>query len=360
MTTDMGLQDPALNPQGLFETVVKPEIVPTCEGCHQTTQTSGTETVSPFLVPGNEYQSITTYNSGEFLTATASQSPLLTKGAHQGPALTTQQSSDVLAWLQGEALARGSASQSPTTPTVAIRTGSFYINLNSLLQTFTPPISDPLANITFDMASFGGPYSYEVTNLTLTAGPATALHIKHPIFIIFSAVGAEPDPSDALSTVDVQTPTPSSSVTIGTGSVLLDDLPASTARLALAFQQINAVGQPGPPPMCKDFGAFSPAVTNQLATCASICHSANGTDPRSSQAYGAFDMGAALGTDMTAMQTLCVYALGRLNLQNLSQSVLILQPEPTSMGGTSNHPYKLDSSSFPPFQSAVMTWGMGE
>lgn len=347
--TDMSVEDPALDPKGLFETTVKPELSMSCS-CHYTQQ----DTVSPFLVMGDEYNSITTYSSGKFLSMVADQSLLLNKGAHQGPALTDAQHSKVLAWLEGEVLSRGSANSTPTTPTVAIRTGDFYISLDTLVH-------DPLAKITFHLDTFGT-RAYKVSNLQLTAGPTAGIHIKHPRFIIFSATGATPDPSDGLSTADVSTMQPSMTATIGSGSLILSNLPATTARLALAFEVIETVN-PNPNAMlaCKNYAAFNPAVKNQLATCAAQCHSPTGTDGRASQANGAFNMGAALGNVDADIQKLCVYALGRLNLTTLSQSMLIIQPEPSAMGGTANHPYKItNSDAFTTYQTAVTTWGMGE
>jgi hypothetical protein len=343
---DMGsLEDPAVDPRSLFETQVKPEMQASCS-CHALMQ----ESFGPFLKDGEEYASITGYSSGKFLTMAADQSLLLNKGAHQGPAFSAEQKAKVLAWLQGEVLSRGSANSTPTTPSVAIRTGDFYISLDSLVQ-------DPLAKITFTLSAFGS--GYRVTNLTLTAGPTTGIHVKHPRFIIFSATSAASESSDALSTVDTSTVNPSASVLLGTGSLLLNNLPATTARLALAFEQIDKVGTPGPPPMCKNFAMFNPAVKNRLATCAALCHSPQGTDPRKGGAQG-YNMSAALGSDTAALELLCIYSLGRINLTDVSRSILLLQPQPPTMGGTPNHPYKLDANTFPPYSADVTAWGNGE
>jgi hypothetical protein len=317
------LEDPALDPRSLFENNVKPEMLKSCS-CHQLMQ----ESFAPFLVSGDEYNSITTYSSGKFLTMAADQSPLLNKGAHQGPAFSTEQKAMALAWLQGEALSRGSANSTPTTPSVALRTGDFYISLDSLVQ-------DPLAKITFTLSPFGN--GFRVTSLTLTAGPTSGVHVKHPRFIFFSATGAAPEPSDALSNVDTSAMNPNSSVVLGTGSVLLI----------------------GPPPMCKNFAGFNPAVKNRLATCAALCHSPQGTDPRKGGAQG-YNMAAALGTDEAALQTLCIYSLGRINLTNLPGSILLLQPKPATSGGTANHPYKLTDQTFPPYDTDITAWGNGE
>ena len=62
------------------------------------------------------------------------------------------------------------------------------------------------------------------------------------------------------------------------------------------------------------------------------------------------------------IQKLCIYTLGRINTADPAKSVLITQAAPVSDGGTSNHPYKLDTPAkdLPGFKAAVMTWAMGE
>ena len=342
---DAGVEDPALDPRGLFETTVKNDIVAGC-ACHQLTYNG----VAPFFSSGSEYATITTYQNGRFLTTNPDVSLLLTKGQHMGPALEASLATRVRTWLQAESVARGSQG-SPTTPTVAIRNGDFYISLQTL-------VNDPLAKITFRLDSFGA-QSYRISNLKMTSGPTGDVHLKHPRFIIFSATGATPDPSDALSNVD-QTTTASMTANIGAGTVLLSNLPATTARLALAFQTVEKLNGNTTIVTCKNFANFYPAVTSKLATCAAICHSPTGSDPRFSQANGAFNMSAAQGTDMAGLQQLCVYSLARLNMANIAQSVLITQAQPAASGGTANHPYKLDSVSFPPYQNVVTTWGNGE
>src|SRR5262249_38831440 len=99
---------------------------------------------------------------------------------------------------------------------------------------------------------------------------------------------------------------------------------------------------------------------NRLAGCATQCHAPTAQDPRKSQATGAFNMEASLGNDDMALHTLCIYALGRLNLTDLSKSVLILQPAPTTSGGTPNHPYKYPDATFQAYNTEVTTWGNGE
>jgi hypothetical protein len=72
-------------------------------------------------------------------------------------------------------------------------------------------------------------------------------------------------------------------------------------------------------------------------------------------------MSAATSSDQTAVATLCVSTLGRIDKSNPPASILVVQPEPQTMGGTPNHPYKItDPTSFSNFQNAVVTWVAGE
>lgn len=347
------VEDPALDPRGQFDLRVKPDIAGTPDApggctCHYTKQ----DAYDPFLKYDGEYDAITAYSGGKFLTKNADISPFLQKGAHQGPALTQAQYDRARAWLQAESLARGANGASATTPTVAVRSGDFYINLE-------PLTGDPLSKITFTMNP-SGTRSYLITALKLTAGPTAGLHIKHPRFIIFSATGANADTSDALATVD-STVQASMTGTIGSGNVLLSNLPASTARLALAFEIIEKVNpNPNVVLACKSYALFNPAVKDKLASCAALCHSPTGSDSRASQATNAFNMVASRGTVDADIQKLCVYTLGRINLQDPAKSVLILQAAPVSEGGTSNHPYKLSATDLPAFKTAVTTWAAQE
>lgn len=349
------VEDPALDPRGQFDLRVKPDIAGTAEApgsctCHYTKQ----DAYDPFLQYDAEYDAITAYSGGKFLTSNADISPLIQKGAHQGPALSQPQFDRARAWLQAEALARGAGGGSKSTPTVALRTGDFYINLE-------PLTGDPLSKLTFTLGQSGS-RTYLVTALKLFAGPTTGIHIKHPRFIIFSATGANADTSDALATVDL-TVQANMSANIGSGSLLLSNLPATTARIALAFEAIDKVNpNPNIVLMCKSYNLYKPAVTNYLASCAAICHSPTGTDSRASQATNAFNMAAARGTVDADIQKLCIYTLGRINLADPAKSVLITQATPAAEGGTSNHPYKLDTPAkdLPGFKNAVMTWAAGE
>ena len=341
---EVGLLDPGLDPESLFNNQVKPEMTKSCS-CHSIGD--GWQD-STFLAANMEYLSITTYEGGKFLTATPDQSLLLQKGKHRGPALTVDQTRAVRGWLSTEAVTRGNGIQSPTTPTVPIRQGDFFVSLQSLT-------GDPQASITFSLTPVIGT-TYRIRNMQLNAGPTAGISIKHPRVILFTAAGATSEGSDGLSMVDL-TINANQSAPVDSGSLLLTDLSDSSTRLAFAFQLILSVNPTMAMPSCKNLMGFSSKVQPDLARCASLCHSASANEPRKTQATNSFDMASANSTDQKVVSKLCVSTLARVNPNNPSASILILQPAPQSLGGTPNHPYKMtDASSFSTFQSAVLTW----
>lgn len=93
--TDAGTGTGTQTPQQYFETMVDPSLEPTCGGCHAT----GTDNAPVYLgsSPAAAYAQITAFPG--LVTSPASSSPLLTKGAHEGPALTAAQVTLVTTWI---------------------------------------------------------------------------------------------------------------------------------------------------------------------------------------------------------------------------------------------------------------------
>lgn len=343
------LDEVEIDPKAIFEKRVKPEMLQSCS-CHQVV----TMGIQPFLA-SPEYDAITGYTMGKFLTAVPEQSLLLTKGKHQGPAFTDTQFYAVRGWLDVEATTRGLGKGSPTTPSVPIRDGDYFLAIDKFTQ-------DPLSKITFTMKA-GSSNAFVVTNLQVTSGPnantMAGLKIKHPKFVFITAAGTSPDPSDALQTVDATVPQ-GTSATLGSGTLRLTGVPASAARVAMAFESIGPLVPGLPPPTCKAPTMFNPAVLNTLKSCAIQCHSPQATDRSAASATGAFNMASSLGTDESALSLLCVYTLNRVSLADIAKSPLIRQPQPVTLGGTSNHPFKLSDAASNMFQMAVTTWASME
>jgi hypothetical protein len=338
-----------LHPRTLFAVRVLPLLSQTCLPCHAMAQGA----VDAFLPSGTEYQAIVGYKGGRFLASPTIQSPLLQKGQHVGPALTTEQFAAVNGWLEAEAATRASTGQrTALLPTVPVADGDYNMSFEDL-----DPVLDPQANLTFTLQESAN-HVFRVSNLKLTTSSATGIRVKHPIFYFLSARGSAPDPADSLSSVDL-TVDASDSRVVGPGTVLLTEAPDyRIARLGVAFQRAERSVSTNPvDEKCKAFKLFAPAVTSLLSSCAGQCH-ANG---RNNVAIGAFNMAAATSSDPKQLQDFCLSTRGRVDRNTPASSILIRQITPPAQGGTPNHPFKLtDDAARQRFSSAVQTWAAAE
>lgn len=339
-----------LHPRTMFDVRVKPQLLQSCAACHAIPQ----GTVQPFLVAGSEYESITGYKSGIFLSSPAVMSLLLQKGMHEGPALVQQQFQEVQAWLEAEAANRPGAngSKSGLLPTIPLQAGEFNMSFETLA-----PILDAQANLTFTLEEDESRI-FRVSKLKLTAGSITGIRLKHPIFYFISAKGAGPDPADSLAATEVQVEA-GKSATVGPGTVLLTQAPVNKlARIGVAFQLLERWNMgPTMEEKCKAFNLFNPAVKDQLVSCAQSCHSPG----KNNVANGAFNMSDAGSSDVKALQQLCLSTLGRIDRDQPANSILIKQITPQNLGGTPNHPFKqTDAGARTRFVNAILAWAAGE
>lgn len=333
-----------LDPKTVFLTRVKDELVRTCAnngGCHG--QEMGL--LKPFLEPGNEYDSLTRYKGGVFLTDPAKDSEILNKGRHAGPPLETAQAEQLLTFL--ELQVKTGEGKSRTTPSAALRSGDFFLSLERL-------VGDPQAKITFSLDTLKTQDAYQLRDLQLAAGPETGVHLVHPKVLILSDEGVREDPADRLAHVDLTVAAGKPPARIGSGALILTRVKGG-ARIAFAFTKAERTdAKPVEPPQCKALDLFNKGVRPTLAApCAAQCH--GGGLPT---AKSAFDMSAAASMDAEAQKRLCVQTLSRVNLAEPARSVIVLQATPAAQGGTPNHPYKLQAPAA--LRDAVVAWAAGE
>jgi mono/diheme cytochrome c family protein len=98
------------SPKGQFATKVFPLVNPTCGDCHRTGKAG-----APVFLGGNADQSYTAIEGFPGLISPPNVSPLMQKGPHSGPALTSNQSAAITEWLKAESIAR-KLSLTDTTP----------------------------------------------------------------------------------------------------------------------------------------------------------------------------------------------------------------------------------------------------
>ena len=87
--------------KAMFTSKVFPSLQPTCKGCHQ-----GGERGAPVFIAANGDTTYTAIEGFPGLIAVPSISPLIQKGPHSGPGLTTDQVDVVTQWLKLEATER--------------------------------------------------------------------------------------------------------------------------------------------------------------------------------------------------------------------------------------------------------------
>jgi hypothetical protein len=166
-----------------------------CPACH-----SGTQADIAFLA-GNTSTDVRATLMGftpQVVNTDAVQSSrVLTKGPHAGPALTAQEASDILEWIQAEADAAGGTGSGTAIP---LETTPFQFQLCTSGQAGDPtcPINHvdisalpnapalPGAHIDFVVQPSGNAMYF--TQLTANAG-ADGLFIEHPLFVYLPPQG---------------------------------------------------------------------------------------------------------------------------------------------------------------------------
>lgn len=346
---DDALLSDDVHPRTLFDRAVRSELAKSCS-CHAVEQGS----VKAFLAPGMEYDSITSYKGGAFLTPMAVSSLLLQKGQHVGPPFMPAQYRLVQSWLEAEAAYRpgnGSDEKTAILPTIPIADGDFNMSLQDL-----DPIRDPQANVTLTLKRAGADI-YQVSKIKIKAGPTTGVRLVHPLFYFLTFQGSYADPADPFAKVDMTVPADGEAV-IGSGGAILTNKPQTQiSRLGLAFKKVEKANPVSMDIACKAFDKFNPAVKNELVSCAQTCHAPG----RNNTANGAFNMVDATSGDTAVLKQFCISTLGRIDKKMPENSILIKQITPQNLGGTPNHPLKImDNAARMRFTTAVQTWAAGE
>jgi hypothetical protein len=355
-----------------------------CMSCHGATNGIG----PGFLVGPGELDMRTTllnFNPQVVDLNDASGSQVLTKGVHEGPAMSSTDSEAVLNWINAEATA-----QQTSDPTPIIETPQFVAELCTG-DTGMPGTSDcPINYVKLDSLGFPGAQIEFVaqalgTDLYITDLYAIAstdgLYFEHPLFTTFPA-NAQPLPDllDRFYDVKLNLATSTTPVTcpptgpscdhIGAGASVFHDF-SPTDPITISFKVLQgymADSTPPPAPMGCDTAGLMSFVTNVAplmndpGSCAS-CHSGQNTGATSAMPL-LDSTGAAADLTSTTDNTACLavrshvtcLGSGSCNATTIPQSPLLLAPDPA---GDANHPLKLSTTTTPTlanFQSGVTTW----
>ena len=312
---------PPSNPQAraLFEALL-PALNTQCGGCH----VSGLGGAPLWMGPPDPYTTARAYTG--IVVPIPSESILITKGRHEGPALVDPLATQVLGWLTAEA-----ASLTPTTlPTTA--PFSVAIGANSI------DLSSVAAGVAGTKLTFTASQSGTITqlaNISIVAPSNTGVQVTYPIFVTIDAQGNETDDM-SFSNCD-QTFAAGQTAVLEPGLLLLTDW-SSGDQMRVEFTALApaTASDGGAPGGCKSVASFTanavPAI--QQNTCLN-CHNTGGSGNAS------LDLSALAATppdDATA----CAQALNRINPQDPAQSDIILAPT----GGVAMHPFKNASATY--------------
>ena len=272
--------------------------------------------------------------------ASPSDSLLLNKGSHEGPALTVDQSAVILEWIQLERVAAGGeetrVEMDPFQPVPGVNS----IDLGAVGLTGS--------SISFRMEPLAvGMYLSEIM---LTAGPDGA-RLVHPLFVLWQQGGPEPDPIDRFAGLDLAVESGQSQMIGGGTAVFVDVAPDSMLSLHFELAEASAGGVGGGAPAgCSEVAAFTASARPVLSASCVSCHGGGNTS-----ATNATNMTRVDDLSAEGQTAACAQILSRVNLADPVNSGLFVAPDPGSGAG---HPFKFngDPNAFAGFRASVTQW----
>ncbi len=299
-----------------------------------------------------------------------SSSRLLNKREHAGPALTAQQSADILTWIQAEREAAGATGTGDT----GLETPAF----TPVLCTAGNP-GDPTCPITYvDIAGLvpgwagakikfvATPLSQDlyITNLELEGGPE-GVYLEHPLFVSWPPEGNPiPDTLDRFFNIKMNLMPGAMPEQIGGGTAAFINF-TPTNQLTIHFKVVDKYrpddggmdggGGGGGATGCKQVASFVANARGPLQNSCGSCHANAGN----ANARSAMDItGVANAGDMAMMQMVCDQVRTRINFQDTNASGFYIAPNPAQATG---HDFKFpDAGTFNNFKAAVDVWVQAE
>jgi hypothetical protein len=302
----------------LFEALL-PQFQITCgNACHEL----GGSGAPTYLGGTDPYLTITAFTG--IVVPTPAASILLTKGVHEGPALSNPLLGQITQWLTVEAAALAAA-QSPMTAAMTPATGANTIDLSSL--------GVPGASLTFTAAVTADILT--LSSIEIAAPASTGIQVVFPIFYVND--GSTQTANDGFSNV-AQTVAAGTSAPLGPGTLVLTGWAAGdTLQIQMTQYGKATAADAGSSGGCKSVATFtSDAVPQIKANTCLNCHNTGGSGNAS------LDLSAlALATPDYA--TACAQALTRVNTTTPAQSDIILTP---TGAGNAMHPFKTATAAY--------------
>jgi hypothetical protein len=299
-------------------------------GCHK-----NTPSIPPFLAD----PMLPTLLGSGLIGDTPANSRLYTKGAHNGPAFSTDQAMKVASWIVLYNANKPSAGDmgtsgpmiTPFVPTTGTMTN--VIDLGAL----NPQLAGQ--TIRFNAEMIGS--SIRLSQIVVNAAPTMGVQMKSPLWVIWDSNGIpSPDPVDSFGGLDL-TVYQTETRTMGPGTLILTGFKPGS-KLNVVFNAIQP--KSGTAPVlttgCKSVAMFGP-VRTILATQCYNCHAAGTAGLTMSAALSDADM--------------CANVRGEIDTTTPANSRLLQKPNP-AVAGHNGANQKLPAATFTNFQTAVNNW----
>jgi hypothetical protein len=351
-------------------TSAMPVLSQDCVTCH-----NGSRASVGFLVGGDAismHDTVMAFQPPVVNLDASSSSQIVTKGLHEGPQLTADESAKLLDWLFAE---RAAANHNPDDPVQLLATKPFAIQLctggdpdnaagtcptNHVSLVGLPTDGTLLAGAEIAFTAQAQGQSIYLTNLVGTGG-TSGFYLEHLLFVSLPAkVDPFPDQIDRYYNLKLNVgPGKTSSINGGTEDFVgfaPTDMVELHFKLLTAFKP-DASGTK--PDGCKVLPTFKtsaqPSLRDVVAgatnSCAS-CHAGSNAG-----ATGAMDLSKIAATTDADIALACNQVRSRINFQTTDQSGFYLAPNP---GSTTNHPFKFTAAQFTTFKTAVDMWVKAE
>jgi hypothetical protein len=342
----------------------------TCFACH-----AGTNPSAPAFLAGSADLDIRNTLLGfnpQIVDLNAPQSSrLVTKGAHEGPAITnTTDLSNLVDWMTKEATAAMDSLQGSGT----LIAGPFNVQLCTAgsAGAATCPINtvmlDPLiAGATISFVAQPLTNAIYLDNLTLVAGSAGAF-INHPLFVSVDGSGnLNPDTIDRFFNVELDVAANGSAMIGGGAGGFEGFSPAN--QMEIAFQQVSTYQASGSGSGSGTASLGCKAVTQFAADAIPVMGKAIAAETNfCANCHGGQNGTATTNMNLTKVndgvtadqQTVCNNVLPLVTFTNGSAaatSPLLLAPDP---GQDAAHPFKLSAADFTTFANGIKAWASAE
>jgi cytochrome c553 len=348
-----------------WEESAMPVLATNCQTCH-----NGSRANVGFLVGNDDMavrDTLLNYQPSVVNFDAASSSRILTKGLHEGPQLTAEQSSALLLWVQAERDAVNHDPDHPqpvlATPAAALQmctggdpdnaAGTCPTNHIALSMVPTAGAAVPGAEITFTAQGLGtGLY---LTNLAVVGGTA-GVYMEHLLFVS-TPMGKDPFPDqiDRYFATKLNVKAGSTSPLDGGTEDFLGFVPTDMLEIHFKVIQAYKPDTTGTTTTgCKVLASFKTNAQSQLNTNCASCHAG-----ANASATSAMDISKIAATTDADLLNACGQVRSRINFQTTDQSGFYLAPDP---GSATNHPFKFNgnAAAFTAFKTAMDVWVKAE